>query len=155
MVNVTDILELSAQWDRLLNKMDAIEKTPRDFGSGDLLFRSEVHTLMAIGENPGTNVTELAGHSGTTKSAVSQMVDKLSRKNLVEKYRSPDNEKEVFLRLTSRGRIAFLGHEQYHLKIHARIEQRLREMTDDEFRILKDFFRVVEETADESLGEPT
>ena len=155
MVKVTDIMELSARWDRLLNKMDAIEKTPRDFGSGDLLFRSEVHTLMAIGKNPGTNITELAGRSGTTKSAVSQMVDKLCRRNLVEKYRSPDNEKEIFLRLTSRGRIAFLGHEQYHLKIHARIEQGLREMTDDEFRILKDFFRVVEETADESLEERT
>jgi DNA-binding MarR family transcriptional regulator len=155
MVKVTDILELSTQWDRLLNKMNAIEKTPRDFGSGDLLFRSEVHTLMAIGENPGTNVTDLAERSGTTKSAVSQMVDKLSRKNLVEKYRSPDNEKEIFLRLTSRGRIAFLGHEQYHLKIHARVEEKLKEMTDEEFRILKDFFHVVEETVDESMRETT
>ena len=154
MVQSTDILELSLQWDRILAKMAAIEKTPRDFGSGDLLYRSEVHTLMAIGENPGTNVTDLAGHSGTTKSAVSQMVDKLSRKNLVEKYRSPDNDKEVFLRLTSRGRIAFLGHEQYHLKIHTRVEQRLRDMTDEEFRFLQEFFRIIEETADESLEVP-
>ena len=154
MVQSTEIAELSAQWDRILNKMAAIEKTPRDFGSGDLLYRSEVHTLMAIGENPGTNVTDLAGYAGTTKSAVSQMLDKLSRKSLVEKYRSPDNEKEIFLRLTSRGRIAFLGHEQYHLKIHARVEQKLREMTDEEFRFLQDFFRIIEETADESREGP-
>ena len=153
MVHSTDIVELSVQWDRILNKMAAIEKSPRDFGSGDLLYRSEVHTLMAIGDNPGSTVTDLAGYAGITKSAVSQMVNKLSRRNLVEKYRNPDNDKELFLRLTPRGRIAFLGHEQYHLKIHAKIEEKLKEMTDKEFRFLQEFLRVIEETADESLKD--
>jgi DNA-binding MarR family transcriptional regulator len=151
MVHSRDMLELSTRWERLLNKMAAVEKSPRDFGSGDLLYRAEVHTLMAIGNNPGANVTDLAGHSGISKSAISQMVNKLVQKNLVEKYRSPDNEKEIFLRLTPRGRIAFLGHEQYHLKVHARIEEKLEEMTDEEFRVLQEFFRVIEETIDESL----
>jgi len=155
MVNSTDIIKLSTQWDRIQNKIAAIEKSPRDFGSGDLLYRSEIHTLMAIGENPGANVTDLASHSGISKSAVSQMVNKLSHRNLVEKYRSPDNEKEIFLRLTPKGRIAFLGHEQYHLKIHARIEQELQEMTEEEFRFLQEFFRIIEETANESLDEKT
>src|SRR5271169_124611 len=131
-----EILELFTQWDRIMNKMTAIEKSPCDFGTGDLLYRSEVHTLMAIGKNPGSNVTDLAGHFDISKSAVSQMVNKLSQKKLVEKYRNPDNDKEVFLRLSSRGRIAFLGHEQFHLKSHARIEQKLREMTDEEIRFL-------------------
>jgi DNA-binding MarR family transcriptional regulator len=153
MVHSMDIVELSIQWDRILHKMAAIEKAPRDFGSGDLLYRSEVHTLMAIGKNPGATVTDLAGFAGITKSAVSQMLNKLSRRNLIEKYHNPDNDKEILLRLTPRGRIAFLGHEQYHLKIHARIEQNLREMTDKEFRFLQDFFRVIEETADESLKD--
>jgi len=84
MVNSTDIIKLSTQWDRIQNKIAAIEKSPRDFGSGDLLYRSEIHTLMAIGENPGANVTDLASHSGISKSAVSQMVNKLSHRNLVE-----------------------------------------------------------------------
>jgi len=153
MVNSVEILDLSQQWDRVIAKMAAVEKAPRDFGTGDLLFRSEVHMLMAIGQHPGTNVTDIARWSGTTRSAVSQMVDKLFRKDLVEKYRGPGNDKEIFLRLTPRGRVAFLGHEQYHLKIHARIEGRLREMSDEEFRFLQQFFRVIEETVDESLAE--
>ena len=153
MVHSTDILELSVQWDQILNKMAAIENTPRDFGSGDLLFRSEVHTLMAIGKNAGATVTDLARYAGITKSAVSQMVNKLARRNLVEKYRDPDNDKEILLRLTPQGKIAFLGHEQYHLKIHARIEQNLKKMTDQEFRFLQEFFRIIEETADESLRD--
>ena len=153
MVHSTNILDLSTQWDRILNKMATIEKTPRDFGSGDLLNRSEVHMLMAIGENAGANVTDLARHSGITKSAVSQMVNRLATRNLVEKYRNPDNDKEIILRLTPRGRIAFLGHEQYHLKIHARVEQKLHEMTETEFRFLQEFFRIIEETADESLKD--
>ncbi|HVN74516.1 MAG TPA: MarR family transcriptional regulator [Methanoregula sp.] len=133
--------------------MAAVEKTPRDFGSGDLLYRSEVHTLKAIGENAGANITALARYAGTSKSAVSQMVDRLVRRDLVEKYRNPENDKDILLRLTHRGRIAFLGHEQYHLKIHARVEQRLKEMTTEEFRSLQEIFRTIEETVDESLAD--
>ena len=153
MVLSSDLGELSAQWDRILSKMAEVEKSPRDFGSGDLLYRSEVHTLMAIGNTPGVNVTSLASHSGISKSAISQMVNKLTQKNLVEKYRSPENNKEIFLRLTPRGRVAYLGHEQYHFKIHARIEQKMKQMTDEEFLFLKEFFRVIEETVDESLSD--
>ncbi|MFZ0004526.1 MAG: MarR family transcriptional regulator [Methanoregula sp.] len=154
MAQSSEILELFTQWDRIMHKMTAIEESPFDFGTGDLLTRSEVHTLMAIGKKPGSNVTDLARFFDITKSAVSQMVNKLLQKNLVEKYHNKDNDKEICLRLSPRGRIAFLGHEQFHLKTHARIEQRLREMTDEEFRFLQEFFRIIEETADESLGSP-
>jgi len=153
MVQSADFVVLSDQFDRIINKMAAVEKTPRDFGSGDLLYRSEVHTLKAIGENAGANITALARYAGTSKSAVSQMVDRLVRRDLVEKYRNPENDKDILLRLTHRGRIAFLGHEQYHLKIHARVEQRLKEMTTEEFRSLQEIFRTIEETVDESLAD--
>ncbi len=150
MAQSSEVMDLFMQWDRIMHKMAVIEESPFDFGTGDLLTRSEVHFLAAIGKNPGINVTDLAGHCDISKSAVSQMMKKLSQKKLVEKYRKKDNDKEICLRLSSRGRIAFLGHEQFHLKTHARIEQRLREMTDEEFRFLQEFFRIIEETADES-----
>ena len=45
---------------RVKNKFNALEKIPMDYGTGELLYRSEVNTLVAIGKHKRTNVTELA-----------------------------------------------------------------------------------------------
>jgi len=148
-----DILQVSATWIRILNKMDAMEKCPRDFGSGDLLHCSEIHTMMVIGQRPDINITDLAASLGITKSAISQMISRLARRNLVEKRRNPDNDKEILLRLTPHGTIAFLGHEQYHARIYARMQEKLGAMTDEQYRFLAAFLGAIEETADEFLQE--
>jgi DNA-binding MarR family transcriptional regulator len=149
MADNKDILQLSSTWIRILNKMDANEKCPRDFGSGDLIHCSEIHTMMVIGKNPDITITNLAAALGITKSAISQMITRLAGRNLVEKRRNPDNEKEILLRLTPRGTIAYLGHEQYHAKIYARMQEKLGDITDEQFRFIAIFLGAIEETADE------
>ena len=153
MADDPDILKLSATWIRILNKMDANEKCPRNFGSGDLLHCSEIHTMMVIGKRPDINITDLAAALGITKSAISQMINRLAGKNLVEKRRNPDNDKEILLRLTPHGSIAYLGHEQYHAKIYASMQRKLGDMTPEQFRFIATFLRAVEETADEFSRE--
>jgi DNA-binding MarR family transcriptional regulator len=153
MADHPDILQLSSTWIRILNKMDANEKCPRDFGSGDLLHCSEIHTMMVIGKRPDINITDLAAALGITKSAISQMISRLEGKNLVEKRRNPDNDKEILLRLTPRGRIAYLGHEQYHAKIYARMQEKLGDMTPEQFGFIATFLGAIEETADEFSRE--
>ena len=78
-----DLLKISEVWIRILNKMDVDEKVPKDFGSGDLLHCSEIHTIMAIGKNPGINVTNLSRLLGISRSAISQMMNRLKKKGLV------------------------------------------------------------------------
>jgi len=153
MVHSTDILKLSESWIRILNKMEEVEKCPKDFGSGDLLHCSEIHTLMAIGSHKDINVTNLAGFLGISKSAISQMISRLAGKDLVEKYRDPDNDKEIRLRLTPRGTIAYLGHELYHAKIYAHMQQKLGPLTEEQFLFLTRFLLAIEETADEFLQD--
>ena len=104
MVSSADMMQISSAWIRIMNKMMALEKNPRDFGSGDLLSSAEIHMIMVIGKNPGLNVTSISEELGISKSAVSQMVRKLEQKNLVERSQLPDNEKEIRLSLTPRGR---------------------------------------------------
>ena len=135
--------------------MDADGKCPRDFGSGDLLHCSEIHTLMAIGKNPDINLTSLSRLLGISKSAISQMTGRLARKNLVEKHRDPDNDKEVLLHLSPRGTIAFLGHEQHHAKIYERMYRIMGDLTDDQYALITRFLSAIEETIDESGKEHT
>lgn len=149
-----NILKISETWIRVLNKMDAHEKSPKDFGSGDMLHCSEIHTLMAIGKNPDVNLTNLSRLLGISKSAISQMVSKLAKKDLVEKHHDPENDKEVLLHLTPRGTIAYLGHEQHHAKIYARMHRNIGDLTDDQFALILRFLGAIEETFDESGHGP-
>lgn len=148
-----DLMKLSEIWIRILNRMQAQEKAPRDFGSGDLLFCSEIHTIMAIGKNPGINVTSLASMLGISKSAISQMITRLSKKNLVQRHRDERNEKETLIHLTPRGRIAFLGHEQHHARIYAHMHQKLGDLTGEQFSTILRFLNAIEETIDQSERE--
>lgn len=153
MVSSAEMMQISSAWIRIMNKMMALEKDPRDFGSGDLLSSSEIHMIMVIGKSPGLNVTSLSEELGITKSAVSQMVRRLGQKNLVERSHLPDNEKEIRLFLTPKGRIAFLGHEKHHATIFARIHEKLGDMTEEQFSYLMSVFSAIESTADEFMGE--
>jgi len=143
-----DLLKIGELWIRILNKMDADEKVPKDFGSGDLLHCSEIHTIMAIGKNPAINVTNLSRLLGISRSAISQMMNRLQKKGLVEKHRDPDNDKEILLRLSPKGTIAYLGHEQHHARIYARMHQYLGDLSDEEFSLILRFLSAMEETID-------
>jgi len=119
-------------FNRIINKFTSIEKKPRDFGTGDLLYPSEIHNIEIIGRNPGINITNLAKALGVTKGAVSQIVNKLERKNLVEKFRDSGNEKEVMLKLQKKGKIAFNGHENFHAKFYSEIMGEVDDMTPEQ-----------------------
>lgn len=149
-----DLLKIAEVWIRILNKMDADEKVAKDFGSGDLLHCSEIHTIMAIGKNPGINITNLSRLLGISRSAISQMTNRLRKKNLVEKHRDPDNDKEIFLQLSPKGTIAYLGHEQHHARIYARMHHNLGELSDEEFALILRFLSAIEETIDGADHRP-
>jgi DNA-binding MarR family transcriptional regulator len=149
-----DLLKLSEAWIRVLNKMDAHEKSPKDFGTGDLLYCSEIHTIMAIGKNPDINLTGLSQLLGISRSAITQMIGKLVKKDLVEKHRDPENDKEIKIRLSPRGTIAYLGHEQHHAKIYAGMKQKLGDLTDEQYSFIRRFLSAIEETIDESGTGP-
>ncbi|CCK81461.1 MarR family winged helix-turn-helix transcriptional regulator [Desulfobacula toluolica] len=76
----------------------------------------EVHMIQAIGDNEQLGVTELARLFGTSKSAASQLVSRLSKKGFLKKKSSRKNNKEVRLVLTDLGWEAYKTHEQYHSK---------------------------------------
>jgi len=124
-------------FNRIINKFSSIEKKPRDFGIGDLLYPSEIHNIEIIGRNPGINVTNLAKKLGVTKGAVSQIVNKLERKKLVAKFRGSNNEKEVMLKLQKKGQIAFDGHEAFHAKFYSEIMDEVDDISPEQIQFFQ------------------
>ena len=148
-----DFSKISEKWIRILNKIDSEEKTPKDFGIGDFLHRSEIHTIMAVGDNPGINVTNLSEILGISKSAISQMIKKLERKKLIERFVEEENKKEIRLVLSPKGKIAYLGHEQHHARIFAKMHSKIGSLNISEFELISGFLSAVEETFDECEKE--
>jgi DNA-binding MarR family transcriptional regulator len=103
------------EMERAMSRMASMHESPWDFGTGVPLYRTEIHTVQAIGEHPGINVTELAQLMGVTKGAVSQTVGKLADKGLVSKTHAEDNAKEILLQLTERGSTGFSNHQKLHM----------------------------------------
>lgn len=103
----------------LVERAIAIDTVARDFGTGHELHRAEIHTIDAIGRHEGINNSELSEVMDVTKGATSQMVSKLVRKGLVQKQPSAVSAREVELRLTKLGRIAFENHEQFEDEMFA------------------------------------
>jgi DNA-binding MarR family transcriptional regulator len=145
--------ELFEHWARIMNKMSRSESLPRDFGTGNLLFPSEIHTLCVIGAMPGIKITDLSVRLGVTKGAVSKIAKKMEEKGLIEKYQEPGNDKEILLRLTRMGKKAYLGHEEYHKKAFGRIITELGKLTREQAAFLFRFLGMVEDVIDTCLLE--
>ncbi len=104
------------KFDRVVTVMETMHAPSLSFGTGVPMYRREIHTIQAIGKNPGINITTLAEHMGVTKGAVSQTIKKLIKKGLVNKAYAPGNAKEVLPELTDLGWIGFNNHEKFHME---------------------------------------
>lgn len=144
-----DLDEILHNLAKVFKKMEVIETEGRwDFGSGDLLNSTEINTIMVVGNNPGINITDLAEFSELSKSSISQVISKLSEKNLVRKYRNVGNDKEILLTLTPRGKITFLGHEQFHARIKENIMDNIGPISDEEIMTLMRICNAIEKTSE-------
>jgi DNA-binding MarR family transcriptional regulator len=101
---------------KILHMYSIIGRKPKDYGSGDLLYVTEIHTITMVGKNREINMTGLAEIMGVTKGAISQTIRKLVRKNYILKSNST-NRKEFNLKLSEKGDIVFKGQESFQREL--------------------------------------
>lgn len=85
----------------------------RDYGTGELYTAVEVHTVTLIEENPGITSSEIAERNMRTKGAVSQIISKLEKKDLVRREKDPNNGRRNHLYVTPKGLELSLKHKEY------------------------------------------
>ncbi len=88
------------------------ESYPRKYGD-DFFYMAETHMIQYIGKNPGMTVTDIATEFRKTTSAVSQIIKKLKKRNLIEQVRNTLNNREYNLFLNDNGWEIFNQHEEY------------------------------------------
>jgi DNA-binding MarR family transcriptional regulator len=119
-------------------------KTAWDYGIGFPLHHSEVHLLEAVRLHEGANAGEMARHLGISNAAVSQVAKKLTKKALIETYRTPENQREVLFRLTALGKEACAGHQKHHEEIHAGFIDYYKSLDQKEIEVI---LRLLDEVA--------
>ncbi|MEM8496550.1 MAG: MarR family transcriptional regulator [Pseudomonadota bacterium] len=129
-------LEASEQLLRLTNKMLWGRKHPRDYGTGELLYMSEVEVIIEVGQHPEINLTELSEILGVTKATLSPIVNKLEKKAYLSKRQTLENAKVKRLVLKAKGRKALEGLAAYG----AKLQEYMDDVTERE---LKSYMRLL------------
>jgi DNA-binding MarR family transcriptional regulator len=145
MKNQEELLKIRGLLLKIINRINQMEKTPRRYGTDELLYTSELNMIESLGYKSGVNVTEYAENHGVTKGAVSQLVKKLEKKGLVERYKNPTNQKEVFLKLTMKGEIAFHKHTLLHLQFAKEFFEEFENMTPEQTGLIIHFLASLDE----------
>lgn len=110
---------LQKQFLRYANTQDMLSKLQ----SREILLgygNSELNCIDSIGRMKRPNVSAIAERMNMTRSAVSKIVRKLMGKGAVVSYQMPDNQKEIYYRLTSYGREIYKQHHIRHAAWAAR-----------------------------------
>lgn len=116
-----------------------LESSPRDYGTGDLLYSTDIHTVTAVSEFPGINLTQLALHLDVSKAAASKFVRKLVDKGYLLKGQSKYNNKEVLFNLTAKGRKAAKLHREFELETFRPLMKLEQSLADDERNTIVSF----------------
>jgi DNA-binding MarR family transcriptional regulator len=147
------MMSLIKQFMRVANKLNADGRKPLDFGTGCLLHRAEIHTIEAIGNKSGINVTELAQGMGVTKGAISQMVDKLMSKDMVGKVSVLTSINEVSLTLTEKGMLAYQNHCGYHAAMYAEISDLMAGYSQEKIDLVANALAAIEGILDKHIED--
>jgi DNA-binding MarR family transcriptional regulator len=128
---------------KVITSYNEKEKAPIELPNGSFVYKAEMHTVVAIGNLPGINVTDLAAKLSITKGAISQMAKKLLKKQFILKQKDSDNDKEIKLYLSEKGKMLCKGHNDAMNDLVAEMESRLGNIEKDKIEFLIKFLHAV------------
>lgn len=106
---------LIAQFQRHANAVDIISSLhTQEIISG--YTNSELNCIECIGHMRRPNASRISTEMNMTRSALSKILRKLLSKGAVDSYQLPENQKEIYYRLTPYGREIFKKHRLRHQK---------------------------------------
>lgn len=143
-----ELMETLYESSRLISTYESI---PRKYGTEDELFMVEVHTLNLIGDHVKITTSEIAEITDRTKSAVSQMMDKLVKKDIAIKYRNPSNYRELIIELTPKGQIIYEYHKEIDEIEYGKHLKNLEVSTAEDFQTFVEILRIINRGIKRSL----
>ena len=89
------------------------------------LTNNDMHVIEAIGLGAGNNMSSIAKKLNITVGPLTTAVNNLVNKNYVERSRSEEDRRVVYVKLTEKGINAYHHHEDYHRQMTQAIIDKL------------------------------
>lgn len=100
---------------------------------------SEIHCVDLIGRIENPNVTKISQSMNMTRGAISKITKKLISNNLIDKYKKPENDKEIYFKLTELGEELYKHHEIKHKQWEERNNKFFKNITKEDQDIIASF----------------
>jgi DNA-binding MarR family transcriptional regulator len=126
--------KLALAFKRLFHVLTTGKRAPHEFGD-TALYGAEVHILEIIGKTPGITATDIVNDMQVTKGAVSQIVSKLRRKELVQNSPKAGNIKIHELYVTQKGMEVLLLHDEHEKELMLRMGAELHKCRPEDIPI--------------------
>ncbi|MGU8237985.1 MarR family transcriptional regulator [Clostridium perfringens] len=112
---------------------------------------SEIHCIEYIANNVDCNVTKLAESFYMTRGAISKLSKKLMEKGLIESYQKEDNKKEIYFKLTEKGKAINKIHDDLHNEFQERDKAVFDKITEEQFDYMINFAKKYSDHLDEEI----
>ena len=88
------------------------------------LTNNDMHVIEAIGLGDGNNMSSIAKKLNITVGSLTTAMNSLVNKKYVERRRSEEDRRVVFVKLTDRGVKAYRHHEDYHRQMTRLLQEK-------------------------------
>lgn len=99
---------------KLVNEIWELEAKAIVTGEFRDITNNDMHVIEAIGTTVGNNMSSVAKRLNITMGSLTTAVNHLVKKQYVERNRSEEDRRVVFVKLTEKGAAAYRHHEEYH-----------------------------------------
>lgn len=136
---------------RIQERSNILEHHPNEIFAGINL--AEAHCIDKIGSMDYANVTKVAVEMNMTRGAISKISRKLLNKNLIVTYQKPENNKEVYFRLTEQGQKVYIEHKKCHHQARQEKLAILSAYSEQEQSIILRFLNDINQKYDKKIDE--
>lgn len=98
----------------IFNKVTIIEENKLKTGEFKDATLKEMHTVDLIGKSKQTTPTDIARELLLTLGTVTTSLNKLEQKGYIERVRSTDDRRVVYVTLTPKGQALYEQHQAFH-----------------------------------------
>lgn len=116
--------------DTLVNLINEIWKVEGDTIITDEfrdVTNNDMHVIEAVGLGDGNNMSSIAKRLNVTVGTLTTSINSLVKKKYVERFRSEQDRRVVYVKLTEKGVAAYRHHEEYHRQMTLAVMERISE----------------------------
>lgn len=117
----------------IFNDILTIEQRALNSGKFSDLSVTEIHTIEAIGMYIPRTMSEVAQSLKITVGTLTVAINNLAKKEYVERKRSEEDRRIVYIQLTRKGKVAYRIHEKFHSDM---VKSTIEDLTEEEEKIL-------------------